>query len=251
VRDAFELGANIIAYATGLEPPKPRLTEVQVFKADPREKKAPRGYLKVAQIKHEGKWRPAPQAMPNLMLEMRKLGLDVALQTEEVRPLDRDFVEFKFLYMHGRGEFQFSDPGELKKFRFTLESGGLLLADACCGSKDFDRSFRDLMKQLWPKQSLEPIPLNDDLYSAELNGTAITTVRCRREGPDGKRADAELRTVPPQLEGIRSNGRWVVIYSKYDIGCALEQHQSTDCLGHDHDSAVTLGKAAVLYALRR
>jgi hypothetical protein len=251
VRDAFELGANIIAYATGLEPPKPRLTEVQVFKADPSEKKAPRGYLKVAQIKHEGKWRPAPQAMPNLMLEMRKLGLDVALQTEEVRPLDRDFVELKFLYMHGRGEFQFSDPEELKKLRFTLESGGLLLADACCGSKDFDRSFRDLMKQLWPKQPLEPIPLNDDLYSAELNGTAITTVRCRREGPDGKRADAELRTVPPQLEGIRSNGRWVVIYSKYDIGCALEQHQSTDCLGHDHDSAVTLGKAAVLYALRR
>jgi hypothetical protein len=43
----------------------------------------------------------------------------------------------------------------------------------------------------------------------------------------------------------------VVIYSKYDIGCALEKHQSTDCLGHDYDSAVVLARAAVLYALKR
>ena len=43
----------------------------------------------------------------------------------------------------------------------------------------------------------------------------------------------------------------MVIYSRYDVGCALEKHQSPDCLGHDYASAVRLGKAAVLYALNR
>jgi hypothetical protein len=42
----------------------------------------------------------------------------------------------------------------------------------------------------------------------------------------------------------------VVIYSKYDIGCALEKHQSGDCLGYTYDSALALAKAAVLYHFR-
>jgi hypothetical protein len=57
--------------------------------------------------------------------------------------------------------------------------------------------------------------------------------------------------VAPQLEGIKIGNRWAVIYSKYDIGCALEKHQSSDCLGHDYESAVKLAGAAVLYALQR
>jgi hypothetical protein len=248
VRGAFELGANIIAYATGMEPPKPRLTQMTVFKDD-TEKRTPRGYLKVAQLRHEGDWRPAPQAMPNLMLEMRKLGLDVTLQTEEVRPLDRDFVTFKFLYLHGRRAFGYA-PEEQKRLRFNLETGGLLLADACCGSKEFDQSFRELMKSMWPDKPLEAIPPNDELFGEELNGTAMNAVHCRRPGPDG-RPEAGYRTVPPQLEGVKVNGRWAVIYSKYDIGCALENHPSVDCLGHDHASAVQLARAAVLYAMRR
>ncbi len=55
--------------------------------------------------------------------------------------------------------------------------------------------------------------------------------------------------MPPALEGIKENGRWLVIYSRYDVGCALEKHGSTDCLGHDFASAALLGKAAVMYAL--
>ena len=62
----------------------------------------------------------------------------------------------------------------------------------------------------------------------------------------------------PALEGIRvwldekhKDYRWVVIYSRYDIGCALEKHQSSDCLGHDYESALRLGSAVVLYALQR
>ncbi len=247
---AFELGANIVAYATGLTKPKPRLTEMNVARDGPAEK-TKRGYFKVAQLQRNED-PPAPRAMRNLMDEANKVGLDVILETKSFSPASEKLKGYWFFYMHGREKFHYSD-GELKNLKFRLENGGTLLADACCGSKEFDRSFREMVDQLWPKKDLklEPIPSNDELYSAELNGKAITEVMCRRPGPDGERARPELQAGPPALEGIKYKGRWIVVYSKYDIGCALEKAPSPECIGHDYDSAVRLGRAAVLYSLKR
>jgi hypothetical protein len=254
-RAAFQLAANIIAYATGLEPPRPRLTEVIIPRDDGKER-VRRGYLKVGQLQYTpiggGDWRPAPKAMRNLMSEARESGIDVLLEATPVFPSLEKVVNYRFLYMHGRAGFE-EKAKDLEHLHFNLTSGGLLLADACCGSPAFDASFRKFMETLWAKEKLklEPIPLSDELFSKELNGEAITQVRCRRRKPDGKGVDPEYRLLPPALEGIKYNGRWVVIYSKYDLGCALERHKSSDCLGHDYDSAVRLGRAAVLYALKR
>jgi hypothetical protein len=262
VQLAFRLGANIIAYATGLELPKPRLTPPEIVKDDPKAQNIPRGFLKVAQLRHDGDWQPAPKAMRNLMANLHeKTQLLVTLKTEAIHPSQRDLLEYRFLYMHGRNQFAFASGGvnanevpALANLKADLQTGGLLFADACCGRKAFDASFRELMTQLFPDKKLERIPLDDVLFGKELNGEAITKVRCRRaksDEDDAKGDPAEFREVDPYLEGIKLNNRWVVIYSKYDIGCALEKHQSTDCQGHDHESALRLGTAVVLYALNR
>ena len=87
---------------------------------------------------------------------------------------------------------------------------------------------------------------DDFLFSKDLNGAALTAdnIQCRREkgGP--------MASMPPFLEGIKINGRWALLYSKYDIGCALERHKSSDCLGYHPDSAFRIAAAAVLYMLR-
>lgn len=251
---AFQLAANIIAYATGLEPPRPRLTEVEIPR-DESKQRVPRGYLKVGQLRYRpngGDWRPAPRAMRNLMSEVRKAGIDVVLEPTPVFPSVENVVRYRFLYMHGRAGFE-ERAQDLQHLHFNLTSGGLLLADACCGSPAFDAAFRKFMGVLWAEEKLklEPIPLTDELFSKELNGARIAQVRCRRRKADGKGVDPEYRQVAPELEGIKYKGRWVVIYSKYDLGCALEHTKSSDCLGHDFDSAVRLGRAAVLYALGR
>ncbi len=243
---AFKLGANIVAYATGLEPPKARLTPVPVSSTKNDQAVIPRGFLKVAQLKHRGDWQPAPRAMRNLMDQLRKTaGVDVALKTEEMPIFHKSIVDFKFVYMHGRNPFSIP-PEELVNLRFNLQNGGLLLADACCGREAFDASFRKFVKDLLPQHKLEQVPADDDLYSQELNGEKLTeqNIRCRRER--GK----EMLSVPPFLEGIKLHHRWVVLYSKYDLGCALERHQASDCLGYHPDSAFRLAGAAVLYTLR-
>jgi hypothetical protein len=126
----------------------------------------------------------------------------------------------------------------------------MLLADACCGSKEFDKAFRAFIAKLFAedKLKLEPVPVTDKLYSKELNGEAITAVKRRVRAAGGK---AELKSLPPALEGVRYKGRWIVLYSSTDIGCALEKHASSGCISHDFDSALKLGRAAVLYALTR
>jgi hypothetical protein len=247
-QQAFRMGGNIIAYATGLEPPKPRLTHIEVVDNKP-ESKIPRGYLKTAQLRQADNWRSAANGIRNLMLDLRKTArMDVALQAQELYADDKDILNYKFIYLHGRDKFSIK---RLELLRANLETGGVLLADACCGKKDFDDSFRDFVKELFPGKKLEPILAKDDLYSAALNGAEITSVRCRRQPADAQGADGGYQNVAPALEGIKIDNRWVVIYSKYDIGCALEKHVSPDCLGHDHESAIKLARAAVLYALQR
>jgi hypothetical protein len=250
---AFRLGANIVAYATGMELPKPRLTPPQVIRDDAEGKRVPRGYLKVVQLRHEGDWQPAPRAMRNLMIHLQDdLRLPVAVKTEAVQPSQESILDFKFLYLHGRGAFNFgSDARALENLRADLQTGGLLFADACCGKKAFDTAFRDFAARLFPGKKLEPIPESDELFGKDLNTEPIATVRCRREASDNTGPDRGYQNVPPALEGIKLDKRWVVIYSKYDIGCALEKHQSSDCLGHDYPSALKLGTAAVLYAMKR
>src|SRR5207302_8704775 len=102
---AFRLGANLVAYATGMEPPRPRLTETELVNTKNDRRTVPRGFLKAAQLKHAGDWQPAPRAMRNLLAHLHKLaGLDVALKTEALPVYHESLPDFRFLYLHGRGD---------------------------------------------------------------------------------------------------------------------------------------------------
>ena len=132
----------------------------------------------------------------------------------------------------------------------------MLFADAGCNGfgawKTFDASFREMCQKLFPDQKLEVVPASDEIFSAKMNGgSALTTVRCRREKADGSGPEPEMKNYSPQLEGIKIDGRWVILYSKYDVGCALEGHKASDCMGHDKESALKLSSAVVLYSLKR
>jgi hypothetical protein len=249
---AFELGANIAAYATGRTPPQPRLTPIDIAGAAEMKEPRKRGYFQVGQIRHGADWQPAPKAMSNLMEHVHKKipGLDVMLKTEQVRLSEKETViATKFFYMHGRGEFRV-DPGHLDPLRFTLKNGGLLLADACCGNEAFDKSFRQFAQALFPEGKLVRLNADakdrDPLFGKVLNDEVLSAanIKCRTK------ANGPMQEMDPFVEGIRVDGRWVVLYSKYDLGCALERNTSADCVGYDHESALRIATAAVRYNTR-
>ncbi len=249
---AYRLAGNIIAYATGLEPPKPRLDRPKVL--DPKDDKAAtiaRYQIELAQVRHDGgDWQPAKNAMRALALNARdKYLVDVSLVKKEVAMTKSQLWQFKFLYMHGKGTFT-TEEKELENMKAHLELGGTLLADACCGAEAFDKAFREFAKKLYPDKKLEVIPADDFFYSAKLNGAEISKLRCRTAKADGS-PESTFKDVTPMLEGIQIDGRWAVIYSRYDIGCALEKNKSSACKGYDPDSAMKLATAALLYSLKR
>ena len=129
---AFQLAANIIAYATGKEPPKQRLSTRKIIEVKGTDKAPPNGFVQPLQIKLDES-PPADAAMRNLMGYLRdNAKLDVALSKVSLPPNDEALFQFKLLYMHGKKAFEIDEAG-IKNIQANLQSGGILLADACCG----------------------------------------------------------------------------------------------------------------------
>jgi Domain of unknown function (DUF4159) len=55
--------------------------------------------------------------------------------------------------------------------------------------------------------------------------------------------------IAPLLEGIEIDGRYVVVFSPYDLSCALENSNSTECEGYTPTDARRIGINILLYAL--
>jgi hypothetical protein len=238
---ATKVGQNVIDYATGKELPADKLTvhEVHDFKTD----HVKRGALRIAKLRHAGDWNVAPLAVPNLMDALRKppLSFDVVVNHKELFPSDPNLIYYPLIYVHGRAALSFGRE-DLDALRHHIEpGGGTLFADAACGSEAFDAAFRRFVAELFPGDAnkLVPIPRDDPLLSTKV-GFDLSDSQYSKAAGGGK----DL----PQLEGVKIGGHWAIIYSKYDIGCALERHSGLDCKGYNYESALKIAANIVIYA---
>ncbi len=238
VTKSTRVGQNVVDYATGRELPADKLStpEVKDFRAQPPR----RGALRIAKLRHAGDWNIAPLAIPNLTTTLRdKLKIDVVINHKELFPTDPNLVHYPLIYIHGRAALTFDEEAKAALRKHLDPGGGTLFADAACGSPAFDVAFRKFVAELLPGNALVPIPRDDELYTTKVHYD-LTDVRYSQAAGGGK----DL----PQLEGVKINGRWAVIYSKYDIGCALERHQGLDCKGYTYESAMRIAANIVVYA---
>ncbi|MEZ6034869.1 MAG: DUF4159 domain-containing protein [Planctomycetaceae bacterium] len=242
------IGVNVIAYATGREPPE-KLDDV-IVRRQAAAAIAERGLLQIAKLRHNGGWDTAPKAVKNLLVALNEtVGVAASTQSEAIPITLAEMQRFPLVYMHGRHRFQLQ-PAQQDALRDYLSRGGVLLADACCGSSKFDRGFRDLVKQLYPDKELVQIPADHELFS-ETVGHQIKDVRRHRLVPSPRNATLELKEEvgPPILEGLEIDGRFAIIYSRYDISCALEHQASLSCDGYVEEDAAKLAINMVLYAM--
>lgn len=235
---AERVGQNVVDYATGRELPADKLTIREV--RDFRKEIPKRGALQVAKLQHAGDWNVAPLAIPNLMTSLRnKLGIDVVVNQKEIGPLDPNLANFPLLYVHGRAAFSLGKEETDRLRRHLDPGGGTLFADAACGSPAFDSAFRKFVAALVPNSPLVEIPRDDDLYTTKIG---YDLKDCRYSKAAGGGTDF------PRLEGVKIGNHWAVIYSKYDVGCALERHQGLDCKGYVPESALRIASNVVIYA---
>lgn len=242
---SMQLGVNVVAYATGRELAD-KLKVPSVVGLD-EDDPLNRGRTTIARLRHTGGFDTAPNALQHLRLALHERGIDLSPIAPTIAATDPALFDYPLLYMHGRKNFALSDAerGQLKAY---IENGGFLFADACCGAGQFDASFRRLIEQLFGRE-LERIPLTHELFNNPL-AFDIRQVKRRIPGRDAQDALTLQESVgEPVLEGIEVDGRYVVVYSKYDLSCALERQATVSCAGYPTEDAARIGVNIVLYGL--
>jgi hypothetical protein len=236
---ARRVGQNIVDYATGRELPDDKLAvrEIRDFK---EETTAKRSVLQIAKLRHAGDWNIAPLSVPNLTSFLReKLKLDVVINHKELTPSDPALANYPLVYIHGRNAITLTGDDMERLRRHADPGGGTIFADAACGSPTFDASFRRLAAELFPNNPLQPIPADDELMTGKV-GYGLADVQYTKAAGGQKG--------PPQLEGVKIGDKWVLIYSKFDLGCALERQAGLECKGYSYESALRITANIVLYS---
>ncbi|UCD30501.1 MAG: DUF4159 domain-containing protein [Planctomycetota bacterium] len=245
-RQAFELGTNIAAYLTGLEPLPDKLDAARIIAKSKLRMESvtpPRGAVYIAQLMHNGDWRPDPKAILNLAEYLHeKMGVDVIHAYKPLRATDPMLAHHPIVFMTGHYTFELS-PQEIEALGRHVKRGGFLFADACCGRKPFDTAFRELANKLFPDKTLERLPASHPIIAGK-PGIALDKVEYK---PAVKAEQPDLKAV--WLEGITIEGRTAVVYSPYGIGCGLDGHVCVACRGIVPDDAKKLAANIILYAL--
>jgi hypothetical protein len=201
-------------------------------------------------LRHGGLCDAAPKALANILrAAARELGILVEDTPAKLDLIDPAIFKHHMLFMHGRQAFAFDDA-QRKNLRDFLKRGGTLLADSVCASQSFTDAFRKEFSVALPTYTIESVPDDDPLFSAATyGGYDLRRVTLRAPTAGRGPLSAEKRKVPPQLEGIRIGDRWAVIFSPFDISCALEKQNSMECTGYDRDDAEKIALNVLLYSL--
>ncbi len=253
INAAASLGLNVLAYATNRE----LQTKEGFFgaRAETRRSKQPqRGRLEVATLRHPGGCNAAPRAVINLMeAAARELKIRTGVRETLLDLTDESLFDYPLVFMHGRTAFHFT-PAERERLKTYLERGGMLLADSICASPAFTESFRQEMATIFPNHRLERILADDPIWTTTYGGFNLKTVSRRdpaTRGASGGPLEGTVKQVPPELEGIKFQDRWGVVFSPFDLSCALEKRNSPECRGYLREDAARIGLNVLLYALQR
>ena len=245
VEYATEVGVNVVAYATGRQLRDKLETPTVVEK---NQKILTERALVFPKLRHTGGADDAPNAWRKLLREVKSgFGFEVNLEKKLITATVETLADHPFVFMHGRSGFTFSEE-ERKALRQYLESGGFIFADSICASDEFANSFRDEIKKITGSE-LAAIAKNHAIWTDARFGRRMdqVTLRIRDAAADGGFRES---LQPPKMEGIEFEGRLAVVFSPYDISCALENTTVSNCTGYTREDALRLAARILLYSLR-
>ncbi len=246
------IGANVLAYATNRQL-KDKLQRPRIIGPGQNDQPPARGTLIIPNLQHAGGSTDAANALPNL-LRVIESEVDLRLDTEPqlVELSDPQLFDYPIVFLHGRRDFRLSVP-QRKALAVYLRRGGFLFGDSICASPEFTAAVRREIKAALPEAEFVRVPFDHPLFRRDFGGKDLPTVTLRdpqlRTGNDPLKA--KLTKIKPLLEAVEIDGRLAVVFSPYDISCALENHASLECKGYVPQDAASLGVNIVLFALQQ
>jgi hypothetical protein len=191
-----------------------------------------------------GDWNRHAAALHNLTREV-ELSWEQELTWQTVRLKQasvNDLLQSPVLFLRGTEAFSFTET-EKENLREYINQGGFLFAEACdgmgCNGQAFDRSFRELMAELFPDTPLRELPPDHPMWYAE-----------RRVSPQHLPSDM-------WLYGVDACCRTSVVYSNKTLTCLWELHAGrreaaySESTKQQVQAAMNLGQNVLAYATNR
>lgn len=238
----FELGVNVYLYATDKGQKRSRLTSSTI----PQRAVASERTIRVGRVRHDGAWSIEPYGWTRLARYLLNETASTVLVTSGVR-LDTPGLndEFDVLHLTGTEALRLSDA-EQQGLRRFLTGGGVLLADAAGGSREFHASFEEILRRIL-KQEPEWLPEDVALLTgAGIPGAVdLSGAGYRRAARTG---GAPLRD-RPALRAFLLGQRYAVIYSPLDLSVGLLGTDVYDCRGYEPETSLRILRNCLLYAM--
>ena len=118
----------------------------------------------------------------------------------------QELLEAPILFFNGHKAPELGAKAK-QNLRDFVKNGEFIFAEACCASGEFDRGFRELMKEILPADvpELQPLAENHPIW----------------------RAKNQLTPEAQSLWGVDQKNRTVVIYSRRDLSCYWNQAEQS------------------------
>ncbi len=166
---------------------------------------------------------------------LSNLARDSTIQTarkfKPVKLADHEIFRYPFAVMTGEGGFTLTEA-ERANLRRYLERGGFLLASAGCSSAQWNASFRNEMRTIFPDRSLETIAMDHEIFRTVHSLNSLKT-----KGPEA------------QLAGLSLGGKIVLIYSSDGLNDTSTMHGCCCCGGNEIENAQQVNANILAYAL--
>jgi len=172
-------------------------------------------------------WMTDPADIDSLLNWLNeKLGIRYGAVEGDFAHFSYDPREAPVILLSGHNEFHLGEEVLNSLARYVLD-GGTIIGDACCGWKDFDKSFREQMNSFLPGRKLRRLEADDPLLGAYYRLNDFTY----------QRGDGSRYVDRPCLEGIYVGCRLGVLYSPIDLTCGWDGHD------HPHGERVVIDQA--------
>lgn len=168
--------------------------------------------------------------------------------SQRYRFVNTDFSKFSYdptelpiLYFTGWKPLPRIDDGTIARMRQYLTDGGTWVVHSNCGRPEFNSSFREEIRRMFPDRELAAVPTDHPIFSSFYK---ITQMRVRK-------GTQPWQTVPPYLEVINIGTRAAVIFSPIDLSCGWNADANPIEGGvlYAQDDALKLGSNIMTYCL--
>jgi len=236
-----KIGMNVITYATSMRAWQKNFVHASKF-VDIDKTSA--GKVSITQIVYDGEWKTRHAGLDVLLQGFNaRTDIPVKFARNEIKLSDTKIFDSPIIYITGHERFSLSEP-ELKIFREYVSKGGVVFAEACCGRKGFDSSFREQMKKVFPESSLEKIPQSDSIFKMP-NNIQTLEITPALAGKIGK------PIMLPELEAIKIGNYYGVIYSQFGLAGGWEMSPNPYSLSYGDLASSALGQNILMSIMTR